>query len=64
MSPFGLKFSQMILHTETTKLMYNWSFLFVVLHKPILLPQNAVFVDIKVSTLKHYGTFGRIAMIL
>ena len=28
MSPFGLKFSQMILHTETSKLMYNWSFLF------------------------------------
>ena len=23
MSPFGLKFSQMILHTETSKLMYN-----------------------------------------
>ena len=37
MSPFGLKFSQMILHTETSKLMYNWSFLFVVLHKPTLL---------------------------
>ena len=36
MSPFGLKFSQMILHTETSKLMYNWSFLFVVLHKPTL----------------------------
>ena len=29
MSPFGLKFSQMIIHTETSKLMYNWSFLFV-----------------------------------
>ena len=43
MSPFGLKFSQMILHTETSKLMYNWSFLFVVLHKPTLLP----------STFKH-----------
>ena len=38
MSPFGLKFSQMILHTETSKLMYNWSFLFVDLHKPTLLP--------------------------
>ena len=39
MSPFRLKFSQMILHTETSKLMYNnWSFLFVVLHKPTLLP--------------------------
>ena len=37
MNPFGLKFSQMILHTETSKLMYNWSFLFVVLHKPTLL---------------------------
>ena len=39
MSPFGLKFSQMILHndTETSKLMFNWSFLFVVLHKPTLL---------------------------
>ena len=43
MSPFGLKFSQMILHTETSKLMYNWFFLFVVLHKPTLLP----------STFKH-----------
>ena len=28
-NPFGLQFSQMILHTETSKLMYNWSFLFV-----------------------------------
>ena len=36
MSPFGLKFSQMILH----KLMYNWSFLFVVLQKPTLLPST------------------------
>ena len=42
-SPFGLQFSQMILHTETSTLMYNWSFLFVVLHKPTLLP----------STFKH-----------
>ena len=40
MCPFGLKFSQMILHTETSKLMYNWSFLFVVLHKPTLLPST------------------------
>ena len=40
MSPFGLKFSQMILHTETSKLMYNWPFLFVVLHKPTLLPST------------------------
>ena len=41
MSPFGLKFSQMILHTETSKLMYNWaSSLNVVLHKPTLLPST------------------------
>ena len=40
MSPFGLKFSQMILHTETSKLMYNWSFLFEVLHKPTVLPST------------------------
>ena len=40
MSPFGLTFSQMILHTETSKLMYNWSFLFEVLHKPTLLPST------------------------
>ena len=40
MSPIGLKFSQMILHTETSKLMYNWSFLFAVLHKPTLLPST------------------------
>ena len=42
MSPFRLKFSQMILHTETSKLMYmyNWSFLFVVLHKPTLFPST------------------------
>ena len=39
-SLFGLKFSQMILHTETSKLMCNFSFLFVVLHKPILLPST------------------------
>ena len=37
MSLFGLKLSQIILHTETSKLMYNWSFLFKVLHKPTLL---------------------------
>ena len=30
----------MILHTETSKLMCNWSFLFVVLHKPTLLPST------------------------
>ena len=40
MSPFGLKFSEMILHTETSNLMYNWFFLFVVLHKPTLLPST------------------------
>ena len=41
MSPFGLKFSQMILqYTETSKLMYNWSFLFEVLHKLTLLPST------------------------
>ena len=40
MSPFGLKFSQMILHTETSNLMYNWSSLFEVLHKPTLLPST------------------------
>ena len=39
-SPFGFKFSQMILHTETSKPMYNWSFLFLVLHKPTLLPST------------------------
>ena len=43
-SPFGLKFSQMILHTITSELMYNWSFLFVVLHKPTLLPSTFNFV--------------------
>ena len=42
MSAFGLKFSQMILHTEISKLMYNWSFLFVVLHKPTLLPSTFI----------------------
>ena len=40
MSPFELTFSQMILHTDTSKLMYNWSFLFEVLHKPTLLPST------------------------
>ena len=40
MGPFGLKFSQMILHTETSELMYNWYFLFEVLHKPTLLPST------------------------
>ena len=39
-SPFGLKFSQMILNTETSNLMYNWSFLFAVLHKRTLLPST------------------------
>ena len=42
MSPFGLKFSQMILHTETSKLMYSWSFLFEVLHKPTPLPSTLI----------------------
>ena len=52
MSPFGLKFSQMILHTKTSKLMYNWSFLFVVLHKPTLLPST-----FKLHTLQeHFHT--------
>ena len=32
--------TQMILHTETSKLMYNWSFLFEVLHKLTLLPSS------------------------
>ena len=40
MSPFGLKFSQMILHTETSKLMCNLSYLFEVLHKPTLSPST------------------------
>ena len=41
MTLFGLEFSQMILHTETSKMLYkNWSFLFVVLHKPTLLPRT------------------------
>ena len=53
MSPFGLKFSQMILHTETSKLMYNWSFLFEVLHKPTLLPST-----FKLSGFKSYKAFG------
>ena len=55
MSPFGLKFSQMILHTETSKLMYNWSFLFVVLHKPTLLPSTFTVLDIFPLTLKVLG---------
>ena len=36
MSPFGLKFSQMILHTETSKTDVQLILLFVVLHKPTL----------------------------
>ena len=40
MSPIGLKFSQTILPTETSKLIYNWSCLFEVLHKPTLLPST------------------------
>ena len=40
MSPFALKFSQMILHTERSKLMYNRSYLFEVLHQPTLLPST------------------------
>ena len=44
MSMFGLKFSEMSLHTETSKLMYNLLFLFVVLHKPTLLPSTFNFV--------------------
>ena len=36
----GWNFWQMILNRETCKLMYNWSFLCVVLHKPTLLPST------------------------
>ena len=55
MSLFGLKFSQMILHTETSKLMYNWSFLFVVLHKPTLLPST--FNLFQTKELWHYTVY-------
>ena len=40
MSLFELNFLQMILQTEASKLMYNWSFLCLVLHKPTLLPST------------------------
>ena len=40
MSPFGLKFFTDDSSYRTSKLMYNWSFLFVVLHKPTLLPST------------------------
>ena len=46
MSRIGLKFSQMILHTSTSKMMNNLPFLLVVLHKPTLWP----------STFKKIGT--------
>ena len=60
MSPLGLKFSQMILHTETSKLMYNWSFLFVVLHKATLLPSTFKILGLQIgregpSTFKIVG---------
>ena len=54
MSPFGLKFSQMILHTETSKLMYNWSFLFKVLHKPTLLPSTFKLENLQISCSNPY----------
>ena len=37
MSPCRLKSTAWFSHTETSKLMYDWSFLCVVLHKPTLL---------------------------
>ena len=40
MSRIGLKFSQMILHTSTSKMMNNLPFLLVVLHKPTLWPST------------------------
>ena len=40
MSRIGLKFSQMILHTSTSKIMNNLPFLLVVLHKPTLWPST------------------------
>ena len=57
MSPFGLKFSQMILHTETSKLMYmyNLAFLFVALHKTTLLPSTFK------SPTPHSSTFSGLA---
>ena len=48
MSPFGLKFSPMILHTS--KLTCNGSFLFVVLHRATLLPSTFKIYD---SNYKH-----------
>ena len=43
MSRIGLKFSQMILHTSTSKMMNNLPFLLVVLHKPTLWPSTFKF---------------------
>ena len=65
MSQFGLKFSQMILHTQTNKLMYNWSFLFEVLHKPTLLPStfNLLFMYIKSELLSSMNAFQQIQVL-
>ena len=40
MSRIGLKFSEMILHTSTSKMMNNLPFILVVLHKPTLWPST------------------------
>ena len=55
MSPFRFKFSQMILQTETSKLMYHyWSFLFVVLHKPTLLPSTFNIMEERLKKLLNF----------
>ena len=51
MSLFGLKFAQKILNTETSNLIYNWSFLFAVLHKPTLLPSTFKVITLKMNLL-------------
>ena len=47
MSRIGLKFSQMILHTSTSKMMNNLPFLLVVLHKPTLWPSTFKNIELK-----------------
>ena len=61
MSRIGLTFSQMILHTSTSKMMNNLPFLLVVLHKPTLWPSTFKWwysvIDIHDRDSIHFKTF-------
>ena len=59
---------EMILHTKASKVIVQWSFLFVVLHKPTLLPSSFNITSLERDLLKSTSSkliiFGLVARIL